>query len=72
MGVAMYVCICHAVTRAELDEVVAMGGRSVDAVGEMCGAGTGCGSCVERLSCLISSAGSRFAEVRLDATAVSV
>ncbi|MCZ3387510.1 MAG: (2Fe-2S)-binding protein [Actinomycetia bacterium] len=68
----MYVCICHAVTRAELDDVLARGARSLDAVGESCGAGTGCGSCVERLSCLISTAGPRFAEVRLDATSVSV
>lgn len=68
----MYVCICHAVTRAELDDVVAGGARSVDAVGESCGAGTGCGTCVERLSCLISTAGQRFADARLDAAAVSV
>lgn len=67
----MYVCICHAVTGEELDAVVAGGARSVDAVGERCGAGTGCGTCVERLSCLISSAGHRFAEARLDAAAVS-
>jgi bacterioferritin-associated ferredoxin len=67
----VYVCICHAVTRTELDEVVADGATSVDAVGERCGAGTGCGTCVERLACLISTAGQRFAEARLDVTSVS-
>ena len=41
----MYVCLCHAVTQAELDDVIAAGARDVDAVGEACGAGTNCGSC---------------------------
>ncbi|HUV48544.1 MAG TPA: (2Fe-2S)-binding protein [Actinomycetes bacterium] len=51
----VYVCICHAVTRDEFDDVVARGAMTVDAVGESCGAGTGCGSCRERLSCLLSA-----------------
>jgi bacterioferritin-associated ferredoxin len=67
----VYVCICHAVTRTEFDAVVADGATSVDAVGERCGAGTGCGTCVERLSCLISAAGQQFMDSRVDAAAMS-
>jgi bacterioferritin-associated ferredoxin len=67
----VYVCICHAVTRTQLDDVVASGATSVDAVGERCGAGTGCGTCVERLACLISSAGQGLAQSRLDVASVS-
>ena len=64
----MYVCICHAVTRDEFDEAVADGARCVESVGARCGAGTGCGSCHERLAALLSSATPhRFAEGRLDA-----
>ena len=68
----MYVCICHAVTRDEFDRVVESGARCVDSVGERCGAGTGCGSCRERLAALLSTASSTgFAEGRLDAVSVS-
>ena len=64
----MYVCICSAVTRDEFDRAVADGARCVDSVGEHCGAGTGCGTCHERLSALLSSAaGSGLGERRLDA-----
>ncbi|HEX5018884.1 MAG TPA: (2Fe-2S)-binding protein [Actinomycetes bacterium] len=68
----MYVCICHAVTRDEFDRAVADGARCLDSLGERCGAGTGCGTCHERLSALLSSASSRgFAEGRLDAVSAS-
>ena len=63
----MYVCICMAVTRDEFARAVADGARCVDSVGERCGAGTGCGSCHERLAALLSSASdAAFAERRLD------
>ena len=68
----MYVCICHAVTRDEFDRAVADGARCLDTVGERCGAGTGCGTCHERLSALLSSASSQgLAEGRLDAVSAS-
>lgn len=59
----MYVCICHAVTRDEFDAFVADGARTLAAVGERCGAGTGCGSCVERLTCLLREASLDLAPV---------
>lgn len=46
----MYACICHAVTSDELDAVIAAGATDVRTVGEACGAGTGCGSCLDRLA----------------------
>ena len=51
----MYVCICHAVTDVELSAVIAAGARSEEAVGEACGAGTGCGSCLDRICDRISA-----------------
>ena len=52
----MYACICHAVTTAEVDAVVALGATSVKQVRNATGAGSGCGTCVKRLSCLVAAA----------------
>ena len=45
----MYVCICHAVTEDELADVLAGGARTEEEVGDACGAGTGCGNCLDRI-----------------------
>ncbi|MGH8968990.1 MAG: (2Fe-2S)-binding protein [Actinomycetes bacterium] len=45
----MYVCICHAVTETEVEDVIADGACSEAEVGERTGAGTGCGSCLDRI-----------------------
>jgi bacterioferritin-associated ferredoxin len=45
----MYVCICAAVTEAELRNCIRAGAATVDEVGDACGAGTGCGTCHERI-----------------------
>lgn len=45
----MYVCLCFAVTDNEVKAEISLGARSVEEVGERCGAGTGCGSCQERI-----------------------
>ena len=42
-------CICFAVRDSELAEVIADGARTEEEVGEACGAGTGCGSCLDRI-----------------------
>lgn len=52
----MYACICHAVTTAEVDAAVALGATSVKQVREATGAGSACGTCVKRLSCLLAAA----------------
>lgn len=53
----MYVCLCHAVTDGELAQVIAGGAETVNEVGRACGAGTGCGSCLERIGQRLTAAG---------------
>jgi bacterioferritin-associated ferredoxin len=49
----MYVCICARVRECELRGAIRRGAHSEEAVGDACGAGTGCGSCVDRIEELI-------------------
>ena len=59
----MFACICAAVTEAEVRDSVRDGARCVETIGDACGAGTGCGSCHERLETLLltTAAGERVA-----------
>jgi bacterioferritin-associated ferredoxin len=52
----MYVCLCHAVTEAEVLDAVAAGAHSEEAVAETTHAGTGCAGCLERLGDLLDEA----------------
>lgn len=52
----MYACVCFSVTEEEVEAEVAKGASSEEELGERCGAGTSCGTCVERLGCLIETA----------------
>jgi bacterioferritin-associated ferredoxin len=52
----VYACICHAVTVADVAAHVRDGADTVEAVGRACGAGTGCGSCRERIGAIIMGA----------------
>ncbi|HEY0360390.1 MAG TPA: (2Fe-2S)-binding protein [Mycobacteriales bacterium] len=45
----MFACLCFAVTDEELDATVEDGARTPEQVGDACGAGTGCGSCLDRI-----------------------
>jgi len=45
----VYVCICFAVSEAQLDHAIADGARTEEEVGDACAAGTGCGSCLDRI-----------------------
>lgn len=45
----MYACICAAVTEPQVHASILAGADTVEEIGERCGAGTGCGSCVDRL-----------------------
>jgi bacterioferritin-associated ferredoxin len=49
----LYTCICARVREREVRAVIAAGAQDEDAVGEACGAGTGCGTCIDRISGLI-------------------
>jgi bacterioferritin-associated ferredoxin len=52
----VYACICAAVTTTKVRECVRNGALTVDDIGDHCGAGTGCGTCVERLAGLLEGA----------------
>jgi bacterioferritin-associated ferredoxin len=45
----VYVCICARVRECELRDAIRCGARSEDSVGDVCGAGQGCGTCVDRI-----------------------
>ena len=45
----MYTCICYGVTQAEVEDAITAGACTEDEVGDRCGAGTGCGSCLDRI-----------------------
>jgi bacterioferritin-associated ferredoxin len=51
----MIVCLCHGVSSAQLEKVVANGADSVEAVGRHCGAGTDCGSCIGHIEALLDA-----------------
>jgi bacterioferritin-associated ferredoxin len=49
----MYVCICARVREGEVRTAIRLGARCEESVGEACGAGTGCGTCLDRICDLI-------------------
>jgi bacterioferritin-associated ferredoxin len=49
----MFVCICHHVREREVRSAIRCGARTEESVGDACGAGTGCGSCLDRICELI-------------------
>ncbi len=55
----MYVCICARVAEREVRSAIHSGACSEEAVGDACGAGTGCGTCLDRICELIDELGSR-------------
>ncbi|MBO3737306.1 (2Fe-2S)-binding protein [Actinoplanes flavus] len=62
----MYVCICYHVREREVRAVVQDGASTEEEVGDACGAGTGCGSCLDRICELIKE---ENADTRLPAVA---
>ena len=53
----MYVCICARVRECDLRTAIERGARTEESVGDACGAGTGCGSCLDRIDDLIVETG---------------
>jgi bacterioferritin-associated ferredoxin len=43
------VCLCHPTSDRDIDAAIDEGARTVDDLGRRCGAGTGCGACVDEL-----------------------
>ncbi len=56
MSPPVYVCLCHAVTEDEILDAVDSGAVTEDEVGDLTFAGTGCGSCLERVGELLDGA----------------
>ena len=52
----MYACVCFSITEEEIQDEISAGAHTEEEIGERCGAGTSCGTCVERLGCLIEEA----------------
>jgi len=46
----MFICICAAVSESELHACIDDGARTLEDVGRDCAAGTGCGTCLNRVS----------------------
>ena len=51
----MYVCICARVRECEVRAAIRRGAHSEEAVGDACGAGSGCGMCIEHIDELIGA-----------------
>lgn len=45
----MIVCFCHPTSDRDVDAIIDEGARTVEDIGRRCGAGTGCGCCLEDL-----------------------
>jgi bacterioferritin-associated ferredoxin len=50
----VYVCLCRVVTRKTIEAAIADGARTVEEVGERCGAGTDCGKCHRNIQRLLT------------------
>lgn len=53
----MLVCLCHPATDRTVEACIREGARSVEDIGSMCGAGQGCGACVDDLRERLERAG---------------
>jgi bacterioferritin-associated ferredoxin len=51
----MWVCICHAVTKDQVEAAIEGGAMTRDAVTSACGAGGDCGSCHHMIEQLIEA-----------------
>jgi bacterioferritin-associated ferredoxin len=49
----MYTCICERVRECDVRSAIRRGARTEESVGAACGAGTGCGTCLDRICELI-------------------
>ncbi|MGH3671704.1 MAG: (2Fe-2S)-binding protein [Pseudonocardiaceae bacterium] len=51
----MYICICRAVTEADVRGCIAEGAYTIKDVVTRSAAGTGCGTCVQKIAALLST-----------------
>ena len=52
----MYVCLCHAVRTAEINDAVAAGHCDLASIAEQLGVGTSCGTCASHAQAIIDLA----------------
>ena len=52
----MYVCLCHAVRTAEINDAVVAGHRGLESVAKKLGVATSCGTCASHAQAIIDSA----------------
>jgi len=65
------VCICHPTSDRDVEAIIDDGARTVAEIGQRCGAGTGCGACVERLCERLAARGSTDSQDTRDTGAAS-
>jgi bacterioferritin-associated ferredoxin len=53
----VYVCLCRAASDRDVEAAIDDGARTVDEVGEACGAGTGCGACRPMIHEMLEASG---------------
>jgi bacterioferritin-associated ferredoxin len=58
----VYVCLCKNVNDRRIAQVVGEGARTVDDVGDACGAGTNCTGCHNEIERLIDRMAAELAE----------
>jgi bacterioferritin-associated ferredoxin len=51
----VFICICHLVTRAQIEALVRSGARSVDQIGVCTSAGTDCGKCRRNIARILQA-----------------
>ncbi|HEX8628783.1 MAG TPA: (2Fe-2S)-binding protein [Catenuloplanes sp.] len=57
----MYVCLCNHVRERVVRHVIRQGAQTEEAVGDACGAGTGCGACLDRIAEILEQSTCRHA-----------
>ena len=53
----MIVCMCHPTSDRDVDAIIDDGARTVEEISRRCGAGTGCGACLDELRERLSAKG---------------
>jgi bacterioferritin-associated ferredoxin len=53
----MIVCMCFPASDRDIDAIIDEGARTVEDIGQRCGAGTGCGMCRDELRERLASRG---------------
>ena len=61
----MLVCLCKGVSDKKVRAVIADGAQTTEAIGQACGAGTGCGACVPMLEGMLEAGSGELTAAQL-------